>query len=307
MNAPLIECIPNISEGQDRAVIDSIAAVIPGEGVSLLDVSYDRDHHRTVFTFCGTPEAVEDAMIRAARIAVKQIHMEKHIGVHPRVGAVDVVPFVPLRGISLAECAVRAREFGRRFAQELAVPVYLYEAAALRPNRVNLANIRRGGYEALKQEITVQPDRMPDFGPRELGSAGATVIGARNPLIAFNAYLDTDNVMIAHQIAASIRESGGGLSHLKAIGVLVGGRAQVSMNVIDFRLTSLYTILRVLEEEARDHHVSVVHTELVGLIPQSALIAAGLEALRLPANVANATLERRLGDLTGDYREVPFE
>lgn len=307
MTTPLVECIPNISEGQDRTIIDAIADAIPGVDVTLLDVSHDPDHHRTVFTFSGSPDGVEEAMMRAARIAVKQIRLDKHSGVHPRIGAVDVVPFVPLRGISLADCAARAREFGKRYAQELGIPVYLYEASAIRPDRVNLANIRRGGYETLKQEIGTMPERMPDFGPRELSSAGATVIGARNPLIAFNAYLDTDDVQIAQQIAASIRESGGGLPYLKAIGVLVGGKAQVSMNVIDFRQTSLYTIMRELKEAARSHHVSIVQTELVGLIPQTALLAAGLEALRLPAEIANATLERRLGDLTGDYREVPFE
>lgn len=307
MTEPTIECIPNFSVGHDRTTINALADVIPAQGVALLDVNSDSDHNRTVLTFAGSPEAVEEAMMRAAAVAFERIDMELHRGVHPRIGAVDVVPFVPLRGISLSACASRARDFGRRFAEAFQIPVYLYEASALRPQRVNLAHLRRGGYETLKRDIGTDPERYPDFGPPMVGRAGATVIGARNPLIAFNAYLDTDDVTIAQRIAERIRESGGGLAYLKAIGVLVAGQAQVSMNVIDFRQISLYTIIRALETEAQAYQVKISHTELVGLIPQSALFTAALDALYLPAQTAGFTLERRLGDATGDYREVTFE
>ncbi len=307
MSSPLVECVPNFSEGRNSGVIEGIAAQIHGDGVWLLDVNSDADHHRTVVTFAGTPDAVEEAMLRAARVAVEMIDIDQHQGVHPRLGAVDVVPFIPLRGISLAECAARARLFGRKLAETLHIPVYLYEAAALRPDRVNLADVRRGGYELLREAIGTDPNRIPDFGPAAVGKAGATIVGARAPLIAFNAYLDTADVAVAQAIAQSIRASGGGVPYLKAMGVLVKGRAQVSMNVIDFRQTSLYTIMRALEAEAHRLGVKVLETELVGLAPQSALIAAGLEALRLPAHMATLVLERRLGATVGDYREVTFE
>ncbi|MBK8025645.1 MAG: glutamate formimidoyltransferase [Chloroflexi bacterium] len=307
MTSALIECVPNISEGRNRPLIDRIASAVPAEGVSLLDVHSDVDHNRTVLTFGGQPDAVEAAMMRVAEIAIANIDLEQQRGVHPRIGAVDVVPFVPLRDISLAACAERARAFGRCYAERFRIPVYLYEASALRPDRVSLPNIRRGGYELLKQAIATDPARTPDFGPASLTGAGASVIGARNPLIAFNAYLETDDVQIAQAIARQIRESSGGLSRVRSIGVLVGGRAQVSINVIDFRTTSLYTIMSKLEALVSAYETRIVKTELVGLIPQSALLGAAIEFLRLPPEAAAATLERRLGDAIGDYREVMFE
>lgn len=307
MSAPLIECVPNVSEGRDGALIDCLAEAVPAPGVTLLDRTSDPDHHRTVFTFAGTPDAVEDAMMRVAALAFEHIDLDKHQGVHPRIGAVDVVPFVPLRGISLATCAERARAFARRYAERFKVPVYLYEASALRPERVSLPNIRRGGYEALKKSIVIDPDRAPDYGPAILSGAGASVIGARNPLIAFNAFLDTADVAVARAVARGLRASSGGLPYVRAIGVAVRGRAQVSINVIDFRLTSLYTIMRTLQTLASAHHAAVVETELIGLIPQAALLHAATEFLQLPSTAVSATLERRLGDATADYREVTFE
>ena len=199
-----------------------------------------------------------------------------------------------------------ARAFGRRLADELDLPVYLYEAAALRPERVNLADVRRGGYELLKTAIT-SPERRPDFGPARIGRAGATAVGARDPLIAFNAYLNTDDVTVAQAIALAIRASGGGLPYLKALGLLVDGRAQVSMNVIDYRKTSLAMIMARLREEVARHGVAITETELIGLIPQSALIDYALASLQLPAQTRDQVLERRLGAATGDYREVTFE
>ncbi len=303
----LIECVPNFSEGRDRTLIDAIADAIAAPEVMLLDIHSDADHHRTVYTFAGTPDAVEAAMLRAARIAVERIDLTGHRGQHPRIGAVDVIPFVPLEGITLHALAGRARTFARHYAEATGVPVYLYEASALRPGRVNLADIRRGGYEGLREAVMTDPARAPDFGAARLGAAGATVIGARAPLIAFNAYLDSADVTIARSIARTIRESSGGLACVRAIGVQVGGRAQVSINVIDFRRTSLYTIMRAVDEAARQHGAAVVETELVGLMPQAALLQAGLEALRLPPQAVEKLLERRLGAVTGNYREVVFE
>ena len=303
----LVECVPNFSEGRRSDVIDAIRQAVASELVYLLDLSSDPDHNRTVITFAGEPEAVLEAMFRAASIAVTMIDLDEHQGVHPRIGAVDVVPFVPLRDVSIADCVNLAERLGERVGDELGIPVYLYEAAAKQPDRVNLADLRRGGYEMLKQTIATDPLRTPDFGPRLIGKAGAMIIGARGPLIAFNAYLSTDNVEIAQQIALAIRESGGGLPYLKAIGVLAAGQAQVSMNVIDYRRTSLFTIMEALRAEARKRGVSVTHTELVGLTPQSALLEYAIESLGLPEQARSQILEQRLGAVTGDYREIMFE
>lgn len=302
----LIECVPNFSEGRRPDVIAALVEAITSVPVALLDVSSDADHNRTVITFAGAPDAAAEAMFRGARAAVERIDLEQHQGVHPRIGAVDVIPFVPLRDVSLQACAALARDFGRRLGGELGLPVYLYEAAALRPERVNLADVRRGGYETLKNAIET-PERRPDFGPARIGSAGAVAVGARAPLIALNAYLDTDDVTIAQAVAVAIRESGGGLPHLKALGLLVAGQAQVSMNVIDYRRTSLFTIMERVRAEAAAHGATVTHTELIGLIPQAALIDDALAHLQLPAAARDQVLERRLGAALGDYREVTFE
>jgi glutamate formiminotransferase len=297
--------VPNFSEGRRADVISALVEAITSVQVVLLDVSSDPDHNRTVITFAGEPDAVAEAMFRGAEVAVAQIDLETHQGVHPRMGAVDVIPFVPLRDISLGECATLARALGRRVAEELAIPVYLYEAAALRPERINLADVRRGGYELLKSMIQT-PERQPDFGAAHIGRAGAVAVGARGPLIAFNAYLNTDDVRIAEAIAFAIRESGRGLPKLKALGLLVDGRAQVSMNVIDYRETSLFTIMQALNAQAQQHGVLVTETELIGLIPQAALMDYALSALQLPKSVGARVLEQRLGEATGDFRPVTF-
>lgn len=302
----LVECVPNFSEGQRPEVINAIHAAIAGEAVHVLDVSSDADHNRTVITFAGEPDAVVEAMFRGAQVAVAEIDLEQHQGVHPRMGAVDVVPFVPLRDATLDDCVRLAEQLGERVGAELGIPVYLYEAAARRPERQNLADVRRGGYELLKETIATDPLRTPDFGPSIVGRAGAMIIGARGPLLAFNAYLDTDNVEIAQTIAETIRESGGGLPKLKALGLLVAGQAQVSMNIIDYRITSLYAIHAALREQARRHNVRVTHTELIGLTPQVALIDYALESLGLSPQTRTQTLEQRLGEATGDYREITF-
>jgi glutamate formiminotransferase len=303
----LIECVPNFSEGRRPEVVAAIVEAIQREPVFLLDVSSDADHNRSVVTFAGEPDAVGRAAFVAIRTAAAHIDLDTHTGEHPRIGAADVVPFIPLRGASLEDCAALAHEVGRRVGAELALPVYFYEAAALRPERANLAVVRRGGYEALKAEIANNPARQPDCGPSQVGRAGAVAIGARQPLIAFNAYLDTADVTVAQAVAAAIRTSGGGLPYLKALGLLVKGQAQVSMNVIDYRQSSLFTIMERVRVEAARHGALVTHTELVGLIPQAALVNTALDYLQLPPETRQQMLEHRLGAATGDYREVLFE
>jgi glutamate formiminotransferase len=302
----MIECIPNISEGRDPAVIAAVVAAAESVAeVALLDVSSDADHNRTVITLAGPPEPLVEAAFRVISTAAERISLEGHSGEHPRIGATDVVPFVPLRDASMQACVALAHGLAQRIADELALPVYCYEDAALRPAYRNLADVRRYPYEQLKAAITA--DHPPDFGPASLGPAGAVAVGARGPLIAFNAYLDTDDVEIAQAIARTVRESGGGLPHLKALGFFVDGRAQVSMNVIDFRRTSLHTILAAVRTEAARHGVRVTHTEIVGLVPQTALIDSALAALGLPEATRTLILEQRLGTMTGDFRPVAFE
>src|SRR5262245_57154667 len=235
MPTQLIECISNFSEAQRPEVIDQIVAAIQSvDDVKLLDRSSDLDHNRTVLTFAGSPFAVEEAAFRAIKTASELIDLDHHKGEHPRIGATDVVPFVPLSGATMEDCVAMARRLGERVGRELQIPVYLYESAATRPERTNLENVRKGQFEGLKSEIEVNPERKPDFGPARVGSAGATLIGARNPLIAFNVYLTTTEVDIAKKIAKAIRQSSGGLRYVKALGLSVEGRAQVSMNLTNF-------------------------------------------------------------------------
>ncbi len=303
----LVECIPNFSEGRRPGVIAAIVAAVRSAGASLLDVSSDADHNRTVVTFAGEPQIAAEAAFQAIRVAAERIDLDQHVGQHPRLGAADVVPFVPLRDCTLADCVTLARSLGQRVGESLGLPVYFYEAAALRPERVNLADVRRGGYEALRSAIADDPARAPDAGPARLGPAGAVIIGARGPLIAFNAYLDTADVAVAQAIAATVRESGGGLPALKALGLLVNGQAQVSMNVVDFRRTSLFDVIEAVRQAAQEHNVHVTHTELVGLIPQAALVNTALAYLQLPLDAGAQLLEARLGEMTGDFRGVSFE
>jgi glutamate formiminotransferase/formiminotetrahydrofolate cyclodeaminase len=297
MTNPLIECIPNFSEARRPEVIDQIAAAIESVGeVKLLDRSSDLDHNRTVLTFAGPPFAVEEAAFRAIKTASELIDLNHHTGEHPRIGATDVVPFVPLHGASMDECIAMAQRLGERVGSELDIPVYLYEAAATRPERANLENIRRGQYEGLKAEIESHPERQPDFGPTKLGAAGATVIGARNPLIAYNIYLTTDDVDVAKKIAKGIRHSSGGLRYVKALGLLVEGRAQVSMNLTNFRETPLARVVETVRREAQRYGASIHHSELVGLIPQDALVDAAVWYTQLDAFDKEQVLESRLVD-----------
>jgi glutamate formiminotransferase/formiminotetrahydrofolate cyclodeaminase len=300
MTSPLVECIPNFSEGRRSQVVEAIiAALNVGSGVQILDHHSDVDHNRTVVTLIGEPSAMETALFSAIKKAAELIDLDQHQGEHPRMGATDVVPFVPISGISMAECVEMARRLGKKVGEELAIPVYLYEEAATRPDRHNLEDIRRGQYEGLKAEIATNPDRIPDFGPRKLGKAGATVIGAREPLVAFNIYLTTEDVGIAKKIAKTIRFSSGGLRYLKAMGVLVNGRAQVSMNLTDFRKTSIAQVVEMVRREARRYGVGVQHSELVGLIPQQALVDAAVWYTQLDGFENHQILENELFSSSG--------
>ena len=301
MTRRIIECIPNFSEGRHTEVIDAIEnAIVEVPGILLLDRHIDADHNRSVVTFAGSPEVVAQAAFASIKVAAELIDLDHHQGEHPRIGATDVVPFVPISGVTIAECVAIAHALGERVGDELGIPVYLYEKAATRPDRVNLENIRRGEYEGLKETIGVDPDKTPDYGPNNLGTAGATVIGARHPLIAFNVYLSTDDVSIAKKIARAIRQSSGGLPFVKALGMLVEGRAQVSMNLTDFTQTPVFRVVEVIREEATRHGITIHHSELVGLIPQSALVDSAQWYLQLDQFEHDQVLETRLYDAIAD-------
>jgi glutamate formiminotransferase/formiminotetrahydrofolate cyclodeaminase len=295
MPNPIVECIPNFSEARRPQVVEAILAAITGVAdISLLNYSSDNDHNRTVVTYAGPPAAVEEAAFQAIRTAAGLIDLDQHSGSHPRLGATDVVPFVPISGVSMQECVQMARRLGERVARELNIPVYLYEEAATRPERVNLENIRRGQYEGLKTEIETDPQRQPDFGPARLGPAGATVIGARHPLIAYNVYLASQDVDIAKAVARKIRQSSGGLPSVKALGMLVEGRAQVSMNLTNFRQTSIRRVVEAIRAEAVEHGTTIHHSELIGLIPQEALIDSAVDYLQLEGFQPEQILEHQL-------------
>jgi glutamate formiminotransferase/formiminotetrahydrofolate cyclodeaminase len=296
----LIECIPNFSEARRPEVIDEIVAAIQSVAdVKLLDRSSDLDHNRTVLTFAGTAAGVEQAAFLAIKKAAALINLDQHTGEHPRIGATDVCPFVPISGASMDDCIAIAKRLGERVGSELKIPVYLYEAAALRPERANLENIRRGQYEALKEEMGVKPERTPDFGPNKVGTAGATVIGARNPLIAFNVYLTSDDVEIAKKIAKAVRNSSGGLRFVKGLGLLVDGRAQISMNLTNFHDTPIARVVEFVRREAQRYGVAIHHCELVGLIPQEALVDAAVWYTQLDQFDKSQILESRLNSSSG--------
>lgn len=279
----LVECVPNFSEGRDQQVIAQLAEAVRGvPRVRLLHVTSDYDHHRSVLTFVGESEAVLEAAFRAIQAAAQLINLKRHHGQHPRMGAADVVPFVPLGSTSLDACVELARRLGARVGAELGLPVYLYEAAAQRPERRLLAEVRRGGYERLRETIHL-PERAPDYGPAVVGPAGAVIIGARLPLIAYNVFLKTDDVSIARRIARDIRESGGGLRAVRALGLLVSGQAQVSMNLTDYQVTPLHEVMQAVSTLASQHGVEIDRSELIGLLPQQAALDALAAYLKLPA------------------------
>lgn len=294
----IVECVPNFSEGRRKEVIDEIVGALAAvEGVRVLDVHSDADHNRSVVTIVGEPRAVEEAAFRGIERAARLIDMDQHRGEHPRLGATDVVPFVPIAGVTMAECVEMARRLGERVGRELSIPVYLYEEAATRPERRNLADVRQGEYEGLKAEIASRADRAPDFGPARVGKAGATVIGARPPLIAFNVYLNTDNVTIAQAIARAVRHSSGGLRYVKALGLLVEGRAQVSMNLTDYRQTPIHRVVEMIRREAARYGVTIASSEVVGLLPNEALVDAARFYLQLDGFSSDQILENRLAEV----------
>jgi glutamate formiminotransferase/formiminotetrahydrofolate cyclodeaminase len=305
----VIECIPNFSEARNTEIVKSIIdSIVSVQDISLLNQSSDTDHNRTVITFAGPPEAVAEAAFQGIKTAGNLIDLNHHTGTHPRIGAADVVPFVPISGVSMEDCVKLARSLAKRVGEELLIPVYLYEEAAMVPERVNLENIRRGQFEALKVEITSKPERKPDFGPNKIGPAGATVIGARHPLIAFNVYLDTDDVPLAKAIAKKIRSSSGGMPFVKALGMLVDGLAQVSMNLTNFRVTSVLSVVQEIKKEAAKSNIQIHHSELVGLIPEDALVGAAVETLALKDFQQDQILENRLhsqhqDQVTGGFLE----
>src|SRR5512139_2462549 len=299
--AKIVECVPNFSEAQRPEVVAKIRSAIAAiEGVTFLDQHSDVDHNRTVLTFVGEPAAVERAAFDAIKTAAQLIDLDHHTGEHPRIGATDVVPFVPISGVTLEECVAMARRLGERVGTELNIPVYLYEAAAARPDRENLENIRRGQYEGLKAEIESNPDRLPDYGPAKLGPAGATVIGARSFLIAFNVYLNTGDVEVAKKIAKAVRHSSGGLRYVKAAGFLVEGQAQVSMNLTNYRKTPIARVMETIRREAARYGCTITKSELVGLTPQDALIEAAQWYLQLDMFESHQILENKLRESLSD-------
>jgi glutamate formiminotransferase/formiminotetrahydrofolate cyclodeaminase len=295
MPSPLVECVPNFSEGRDRAILDTLrAALIAVPGVRLLDAQADASHNRSVFTFVAPPEAAAEAAFRAMAVASQRIDLTRHQGEHPRMGATDVVPFVPIRDVSMDECVALARALGERVGRELDIPVFLYAKAASRPERERLPDIRKGEFEGLRERIGVDPAADPDFGPRRIHpTAGATAIGARPFLVAYNIYLDTADVSIAKAIAKKIRTSGGGLRALQASGFEVGGRAQVSMNLLDLDVTAPAAAFAAVEAEARQRGIGIDRSEIVGLIPERGILEAGAAYLKLP-DAAHHLLEAQI-------------
>ncbi len=291
----IVECIPNFSEARRPEVVDAIVAAVESVAeVRLLDRSSDNDHNRTVLTFAGAPQPVAEAAFRAIKKAGELINLDEHDGAHPRIGATDVVPFVPISDVTMDECVALAKELGRRVGAELQIPVFFYENAATQADRVNLATVRKGQYEGLKAEVGTPEQRIPDEGPHHIPTTGATVIGARDPLVAFNVYLTTDDVSIAKKIGVAVRQSSGGFAFVKGMGVLVDGRAQVSMNLTNFRKTPIARVVEFIRREAQRYGVGIHHSELVGLIPQEALVDAAVWYTQLDQFEQGQILETRL-------------
>ena len=308
----IVECIPNFSEGRNAEVVDFIVGAITAvPGVYLLDREMDASHHRSVITFAGEPEAVLQAAVAAAGRAAERIDLRTHRGEHPRMGATDVLPFVPIAGVSMADCVALAERAGRAIWERHKVPVYLYEEAARTPERRDLAAVRKGEFEGLGREVETDPQRRPDFGEARLHpTAGATVVGARFPLIAYNIYLSTGDVEVAKQIAKAIRHRSGGLRYVKALGFAIKERnqAQVSMNLTHYEGTPIFRVFEMVRREAERYGVAVTSSEVVGLIPQRALDACADFYLRLERFDAGQVLENRLAAaLSGPPRESGLE
>lgn len=301
----LVECVPNFSEGRDKAKVDAIIEAMKMNGVYLLDREMDADHNRCVITLVGEREPIQEAAIRGVGKAAELIDLTKHQGAHPRMGAADVVPFIPIDGVTIEDCVAMARHVGAEIWQRYQIPVYLYEAAAATPERTNLENIRRGQFEGIRAEIATNPARKPDFGePRVHPTAGATVVGARKFLIAYNVFLNTPDVDIAKKIAKAVRFSTGGMRFVKGAGFLVRGMAQVSMNLTDFEQTPIHRVFEMVKREAERYGVVPVSSEIVGLIPKKALEAAAEWFLQVENFDSSLILENRLAAVMGGEMAV---
>lgn len=298
MRGRVVECVPNFSEGRNEATVRALAeAVCAVEGAVLLDHTMDADHHRAVLTFAGAPEAVAEAAFQAARTAAALIDLRDHRGEHPRVGATDVVPFVPIRGVTMHDCVELAKVVGRRIGAELQIPVFLYEQAATRPARAHLETIRLGGPAGLAHRMETDPEWGPDYGPCRLHpTAGATVVGARRILVAFNVNLGTDDLDVAKAIAQAVRQSNGGLAHVKAIGVRLAsrGHVQVAMNLVNIDETPVHVAFEAVRRAADRHGVRVTGSELIGLVPRQAVVQARAAGVVIDSFLPSKILETKL-------------
>jgi glutamate formiminotransferase / formiminotetrahydrofolate cyclodeaminase len=305
MPSTLVECVPNFSEGRDKAKVDAIVEAMKVPGVYLLDREMDSDHNRSVITLAGEREAIQEAVIRGVGKAAELIDLTKHQGAHPRMGAADVVPFIPIDGVTIEDCVAMARHVGAEIWKRFQVPVYLYEAAAATPERQNLENIRRGQFEGIRADIATNPARKPDFGESRVHStAGAVAVGARKALIAYNVFLNTPDVDIAKKVAKAVRYSSGGLRFVKGAGFLVRGLAQVSMNLTDFEQTPIHRVFEFVKREAARYGVIPVSSEIVGLIPKRALEQAAEWFLQVESFDSSLILENRLAAVMGGKMAV---
>jgi len=305
MPTTLVECVPNFSEGRDAAKVDAIVEAMKVDGVYLLDREMDADHNRCVITLVGDREAIQEAAIRGVGKAAELIDLNQHQGAHPRLGAADVIPFIPIDGVTLEDCVAMAKHVGAEIHKRFGVPVYLYEAAATRPERQNLEYIRRGQFEGIRADIATNPARLPDFGEAALhATAGATVVGARKALVAYNVFLNTADVDIAKKIAKAVRFSSGGFKFVKGAGFLVRGMAQVSMNLTDFEQTPIHRVFEFVKREAARYGVTPVSSEIVGLIPKLALEQAAEWFLQVEGFDSSLILENRLAAVMGGKMAV---
>jgi glutamate formiminotransferase/formiminotetrahydrofolate cyclodeaminase len=306
----IVECVPNFSEGRRKEVVDQIVAQMASvDGVLVLDQEMDYDHNRAVITMIGEPERVKEAAFRACKKAAELIDLNKHKGEHPRMGATDVIPFIPVSDVTVAECITLAKDLAQEIAQELGIPTYLYEKAATRPERESLPNIRKGEFEGLREAIRTDPDRAPDYGEPEVHpTAGATVVGVRDFLIAYNVNLGTGDVSIAKNIAKAIRDQTGGFRYVRAAGFELSDRGivQVSMNMLNYEKTSLFRAFEFVKREAERYGVQVVGSEIVGLTPLQALVDCADWYLRLEHFQASQVLENRLLGMAGDWTPTAF-
>src|SRR5947209_9305122 len=291
----LVECVPNFSEGRDTAKVEAVIAAMKVDGVYLLDREMDSDHNRCVITLVGDRDAIAEAAIRGVGKASELIDLTKHQGAHPRMGAADVMPFIPIEGVTLEDCVAIAKHVAEEIWKRYQIPTYLYEAAARTPERQNLENIRRGQFEGIREEIATSPARKPDFGEARVHpTAGATVVGARKALIAYNVFLNTTDVDIAKKVAKAVRQSSGGFRFVKGAGFLVRGLAQVSMNLTDFEQTPIHRVFEYVKREAARYGVMPVSSEVVGLIPKKALEQAAEWFLQVENFDSSLILENRL-------------